>query len=533
LLRTCKAWQAALQQCSAGHLSINTAFAPSLHKPLALSRFAVWLPKHSGLVGQLVFGRERNFKQTADEFAAAEQILALSIQHAAHRAAAPEAAPLLRLRSITINFLCSPALLQALPAAALTKLVLSYSRNDWPAHLPLNSSNITQGLQRLIGLQELHLTCSEQQGSWVQNACLAAVGQLTQLTKLQMCCVAAGSNLSLLPRQLCDLQLRVCCSSSTDHSSSSTAVALGHLSALRQLEMYLYGDPGLGSILPTGLTGLTVLGVDDSDNYSSMQHISLVQLQQLQQLWLRNAAVDVPQLQALSRVSALTSISFEHHNMLHASRQAPAWRHLSALKALYLHSMCMVGSDEQVSNAQLLGQADSLALLECLAAATSLTHLQLMGQIEGPQQAWCGYLTSLQQLRCLTLYDQLPLDREDLLQLTALTNLLGLKVVEVAALDDAAAVALAMRLTNLRQLCIEQVRLTSAAALPALAALTGLTRLFLSTSCETVQLDCADLKLLTALTRLRVFDTEDLFDEEAVPVLWDSARRRWRGQQQL
>jgi hypothetical protein len=466
LLRTCKAWQAALQQCTAGHLSINTAFAPSLHKPLALSRFAVWLPKHSGLVGQLLLGRERNSKQTADEFAAAEQILALSIQHAANRAAAPEAAPLLRLRSITINFVCSPALLQALPAAALTKLVLSYSRNDWPAHLNLNSSNITQGLQRLTGLQELHLQCSEQCGNWVQNACLAAVGQLTQLTKLQMCCVAAGSNLSLLLLQLCDLQLRVCCSSSTDSSGSSTAVALGHLSVLRQLELYLYGDPGLGSSLPTGLTGLT------------------------------------------------------------------SWRHLSALKALYLYSMCMVGSDEQVSNAQLLGQADSLALLECLAAAASLTHLQLMGLIEEPQQAWCGYLTSLQQLRCLTLYDQLPLDREDLLQLTALTNLRGLKVVEVAALDDAAAVALAMQLTNLRQLCLEQVRLTSAAALPALAALTGLTRLFLSTSCEMVQLDCADLKLLTALTRLRVFDTENLFDEEAVPVLWDSARRRWRRQQQ-
>jgi hypothetical protein len=308
----------------------------------------------------------------ADECAAAEQILALGIQLAANRAAAPEAAPLLRLRSITITFLCSPALLQALPAAVLTKLVLRYSCSIGPGHLGLNSSNITQGLQRLTNLQELHLeasaAASQLSGICAQNACLAAVGGLTQLTKLHLSWAAAGSDLWLLLRQLCDLQLRVCCSSTTDSIGGSTAVALGHLSALRQLQLHLRGDPGLGSSLPNGLTGLTVLGFcENSDNYSSMQHISLDALQQLQQLWLREAAVDTQQLQALSRLSALTSISIEHHNMLHASRQAPAWRHLPALKALTLHSICMVGSDEDLSYAHLLGQADSLALLKCLA----------------------------------------------------------------------------------------------------------------------------------------------------------------------
>jgi hypothetical protein len=238
LLQTCKAWQAALQQCSAGHLSIKIVMTPSTFTRQALSHFAGWLPKHSGLVGELyVFCRRINDPKYvfAIECAAAEQMLALSIQHAANKAAAPEAAPLLRLRSSTIRDLYSPALLLALPAAALTKLVLRYSREDWPAHLSLNSSHITQGLQRLTNLQELHLECSEKRGSWVQDACLGAVGQLTQLTKLQMCCVAAGSNLSLLRRQLCDLQLLVCC-------SSSMAVALGHLSALQQLELSLYGD---------------------------------------------------------------------------------------------------------------------------------------------------------------------------------------------------------------------------------------------------------------------------------------------------
>jgi hypothetical protein len=319
LLRTCKAWQAALQQSSAGHLSIHTTISPSLHKRLALSRLAGWLPKHSGLVGELAVGVVRFPVPDADECAAAEQILALSIQHAANRAAALEAASLLRLRSIFMRSLHSPALLQALPAAALTKLMLWYSREEWSAHLSLNSSNITQGLQRLTSLQELDLDSSEPLGSWTaRTACLAAVGQLTQLTKLQLCCVAAGDDLSLLPCQLCDLKLRVRCSSSENHSGSSASVALGHLTALRKLQLFLLGNAGLGSSLPTGLTGLTLLGLrHDSDNFSSIQHVSLKPLQQLQQLWLRDAAVDVQQLQALSRVSALTSITFEHYNVLH------------------------------------------------------------------------------------------------------------------------------------------------------------------------------------------------------------------------
>jgi anti-anti-sigma regulatory factor len=527
LLQTCKAWQAALQQCSAGHLNIKIVISPSTFTRQALAHFAGWLPKHSGLVGELyVFCRRINEPKYvfAIECAAAEQILALSIQHAANRAAAPEAAPLLRLRSSTIRDLYSPALLQALPAAALTKLVLRYSRKDWPAHLSLNSSHITQGLQRLTGLQELHLECSEQHGSWVQDACLGAVGQLTQLTQLQMCCVAAGSDLSLLPRQICDLQLGVCC------SSSSMAVALGHLSALQQLELSLYGDVGLGSSLPTGLTGLTVLGFhEDSNDYSSTEHLSLEPLQQLQQLWLRDAAVDAQQLQALSRVSALTSISIEHHDMLRASRQAPAWRHLPALKTLHLYCKSMVGSEEQEPRADQLDQAASLALLECLAAATSLTHLQLLctellGTGEVPQQAWCGYLTSLQQLQSLTLFKQLPLDREDLLQLTALTNLRALNVRGVEVLDDAAVVSLALGLKQLQQLYLNCVTLTCTASLPAIATLTGLTALFLSTASEEQQQwGHADLKLLTALTGLRMLET-DLFDYEAVWDLWDAGR---------
>jgi anti-anti-sigma regulatory factor len=264
-----------------------------------------------------------------------------------------------------------------------------------------------------------------------------------------------------------------------------------------------------------------------------MQHVSLVPLQQLQQLWLCNAAVDVQQLQALSRLSALTSISVEHHNMLQASSQAPAWRHLPALKALFLHSTCMVGGHEEVSNAHLLGQADSLALLDCLAAATSLTRLQLIGVTEVPQQAWCGYLTSLQQLRCLTLYWQLPFDRADLLQLTALTKLRALMVQGVDDLDDAAAVAFALRLKQLQHLSLEDVGLSCAASLPAIAALTGLTKLILSTENEVQQLGHADLKLLTALSRLREFEADGLFDEEAVCDLWDGGRHRWRQQQQL
>jgi hypothetical protein len=194
----------------------------------------------------------------------------------------------------------------------------------------------------------------------------------------------------------------------------------------------------------------------------------------------------------------------------------------------------MVGSEAQESHAEELDQASSLALLECLSAATSLTSVELIGGGKGPQQAWCRYLTSLQQLRCLTLNAMLPLNRADLLQLTALTNLWCLEVDCLDDLDYAAAVALVLPLKQLRQLSLESVPLTCPASLPAIATLTGLTKLSLSLGYgEQQQWGQADLQLLNALTGLRELDVDPLFDEEVVLDLWDAERGMWLQQQQL
>jgi hypothetical protein len=103
-----------------------------------------------------------------------------------------------------------------------------------------------------------------------------------------------------------------------------------------------------------------------------------------------------------------------------------------------------------------------------------------------------------------------------------------LNVLCVDELDDAAAVALALRLKQLQQLSLDDVGLTCAASLPAIAALTGLTKLSLSTASETSpQWGHVDLKLLTALTQLRVLEVDALFDYEAVWDLWDADRGEW------
>lgn len=524
LLQTCKAWRAALQQCTAGHLSINVGTCPAIHQPKRLSRFAVWLTKHSGLVGGLNFLHRH--PATADLCAAAEQVLALSVQHAATRVAAAGTAPLLRLRSVSLDFLYSPLLLQALPAAALTQLsVMELCQR--PAHLSLNSSSITACFRQLSNLQHLF---ADAERNPVNNACLAAVGQLQLLTKLQVSRVGHGGDLSLLPGQLRQLHLEVCCSASEGSNSSST-VDLAHLTALQQLNLLVQGDPGAGSSLPASLTGLTVCG-NSSSGGSSLRHFSFAPLQRLQQLQLCDA-MEVQQLQALSSLSALSSLALTYNNIRHASDAAAAWGHLPALKSLYLSHHCHVALNELGDGLEQhrLGRAANLALLHGLAAATSLTGFTWYGMFLKPDEPWCQHLSSLQQLRKLQLIYQPPFNRADVLQLAALTNLTALRISAATAVDDAAAAGLALRLTNLQQLYLDGVKMISAAALPVIAALTGLTqlRLYTCTSAAVAdKLGHGDLLLLTALTRLEEFETDGLFDYDAVCDVWDDECCGWR-----
>lgn len=261
-----------------------------------------------------------------------------------------------------------------------------------------------------------------------------------------------------------------------------------------------------------------------------MQHVSFVPLQQLQRLMLHAAVLQQQQLQELSSIASLTHINLFYSDMPHASSEAPAWGHLPALKSLSLRQTFLTDNTMLGIMPDDLHEAASLELLQGLAAATSLTSLDWHGRGAEPFQPWCQYLTSLQQLRSLELVNQPPVDRADVLQLTALTNLTVLKIWCSAAVDDAAAAGLAQQLTNLQQLSLMYVDLSSAAALPAVAALTGLTELTLQSMAGVRhKLSYDELLLLTALTQLQAFET-DLCHTDVFQKLWDGESCGWRQQ---
>jgi hypothetical protein len=278
--------------------------------------------------------------------AAAEQVSAVATAPAIQPAAAAAVpGPLLRLRGVRLYLLFTTELLHALPAAALTRLELRDSYR-WAHKVAVNSNAFIDGLARLTNLQQLHWELFKER-LWARSECLAAVGQLLQLTKLYMHVVAPGSDLSLLQRQL--QQLSMC----IDHvwtmevgeviSKSSTLIALGHLSALQQL--HLQGLAAVGSQLPASLTGLTVNAAapfieltNSHSSSSSVQHLNLTDLRQLQQLELHQAWLGREKLQPLSTLKALTHLALDYGDEAyqHAGPEAPAWQHLSALKCMML-----------------------------------------------------------------------------------------------------------------------------------------------------------------------------------------------------
>jgi hypothetical protein len=494
LLQTCKSWRSAVQQCSAGHLSINTGSITSLRNPGQLSCFAAWL-----------------------------------------------------------YFLERPKLLHALPAAALTRLELSHSVT-WRQDPTADSKVHIQGLVRLTNLQHLHCDFFDAEPAWLRNGCLAAVGELPQLTKLYMRAVAPGSDFSLLPRQLQQLHVFIDfatddCSEEFDEQNSrcSTPLALGYLSALQQLD--LTGIAAAGSQLPTSLTGLTVCAAvpgtssnSSSSSSSIIQHLNLTDLRQLQRIELAQAWLGREKLQALSVLTALTHLALGYGDVTdhHAVPEAPAWQHLSALKCMTLFQECMLPPrTAHAEDDDELASAASLSLLRSLAAATTLTCLELYGASVQPAQAWCSHLAGLQQLRHLVLVNQQPHDRADVIQLTALINLTLLRLEhESAAVDETAAAALAVRLTQLRELELRGVHMRSPAALPVIRALSGLTSFTMAAGPELSQqvlFSRNDLLLLTSLRQLWYLCLEDLFKHEDVGAVWEwliSYRvGRWRQQQ--
>jgi hypothetical protein len=537
LLRTCKSWRAALQQCQAGHLNITmppaTAAESSVQSTQQFARFAGWLPAHAGLVASISMqGASGQSEQRAAFHDTAEQLLVFGLRQAAADgrptatsaaggAAAAAAAPPLQLRSFKSSVLRSPALLHALPAAALTRLELTRTDSWHAGHH--NANAFAKGLARLTALRELELNDSDAHSTYVGDACLAAISQLTQLTKASLDAStgyslgAKSCNLRLLPQQLQQLQLKA-----GNIADDSATLAIDHLTALQQLQLYLRSDPAPDSALPAGLTALTVQ-VDTVA--SDVQHLAIHQLAQLQQLQAVACLQQPEQLQQLSSLSKLTHIDLVYVTAFEALSAASTWRHLPGLKGISM------GGNIELN----LNEDETRALLEHLAAASSLQCLEInCRSVLHPAAYVCDYVTNLQQLQYLELIGAHPSTRAEALTLTKPTHLTALCLDGAAGVDDVAAVALAARLTKLCSLCLYDCCWRSAAALPVIATLMALTELHLCYADPQLEawghplLSAEELRLLAPLKQLRELRCHGFVHHLAMEQLWDMRNGSWR-----
>jgi hypothetical protein len=268
-----------------------------------------------------------------------------------------------------------------------------------------------------------------------------------------------------------------------------------------------------------------------SGSVDSVEHLGIANLLQLQRLEAGSSSLQQPELlSALSNLAQLDHISLSYGDAQSAVRAAAAWRHLSGLRALCL---------EEGEDPTPLGPADSLALAQGLAAATSLTSLGIVGRIVHDSVQLCAHLAGLTQLQRLEMHGgEHPCSRADALHLTALMNLTKLNLCGALGVDDTAACALAVRLTKLQDLQLWLCNLSSPAVLPVIASLTALTNLLLTHDPETLDqndslpLGRDDLLLLAPLTQLKQLRCRNFFSDEAMGELWDAGSKQWQQQQQ-
>jgi hypothetical protein len=272
----------------------------------------------------------------------------------------------------------------------------------------------------------------------------------------------------LLPQQLQSLQLWV--RSDLWPSDGLVTVALGYVTALKELKLTLQCSAAPGSSLPSSLTALTVC-IQEDDAADSTQFLGLTALQKLQRLE-AGRGLEQPQLMKQpSTLAALTDVQLCCEGPTSAQRVAPGWQHLSGLRSLRLENQSVEAAE--------LDPTQGARLLQGLAAATSLIHLDIEGPIVHESLHVCEHLTGLSQLQTLRM-DRGVSSQSDALKLAALTSLTHLNVFGAAGVDDVAASALALRLTRLQSLQLGCCSLRSAAPLASIASLTGWTSLSLS-----------------------------------------------------
>ncbi|WIA34097.1 hypothetical protein OEZ86_012472 [Tetradesmus obliquus] len=418
-------------------------------------------------------------------------------------------------------------MLEALPAASLTRLILAHTEDDWSYEThsdtpwAVHRPRVAAAIARLNSLQELELyersSLSDSQTTAVpagidcyaygglNDASLAAISRLSSLTQLRLESTAPGTDVTLLPAQLLQLTLSAGCRSE-HRRSSELLLSLLHLTHLQQLDLTVSGRPGAGLSRPGQLTSLAVCARGDEAG-TDVQHLGISALQQLQELELTDALFQAEQLQQLTCLTKLQQLSLMYTSAAKARSAAPAWRQLSCLHSLEIRD-CRAE----------LSMEEGQQLLAAVGAATSLVELDLSadGSLLDEETDICSYFTGLQRLTCLCL-DSIngPHEKTDTPQLTKLTRLAELRIRGAWGIDDAAATAIARSLTQLTALQLQDCLITNRAVLQAIARLPLLEWLDLSGNAEALDdgscLQDEDIEVLLPLPNLMYFEAAGTF----------------------
>jgi hypothetical protein len=268
-------------------------------------------------------------------------------------AAAAAATPLLRLQSFSINYLVTPGVLYALPAASLTRLELRLvSSTPYTAAAPANGSHAA-ALARLASLQHLELAIGDRSENQlgVFSSMLPAVGQLSRLTHLQVIKYCwehaapdmASQALRKLLQEPCkewQQQLQVLQLSLTE----GTAIDLSGASGLQRLQLGAYGLPSHrmqlqeGWVLPKQLQQLNIAGC----LIATPAALGIQDMQQLQQLTLlaQFTVADGQQaLLQLAQLPCLQQLTLQYADAAAVAGTADVWQQLPALVSLDLEDV--------------------------------------------------------------------------------------------------------------------------------------------------------------------------------------------------
>lgn len=273
-------------------LQLNTACSKALQRSRGQQRitikatqanataFASWLPKHAGLISELLIERPSRTgmttgwqkSPTSQEEQATGATLASAVLWCMHAsataasnasvqpsAAAATGAPIqLQLQKLRSSVYVPPSLLQGLPSNSLTRLELlcarSQEHSDWRSQISWGTS-ITPALWQLSNLQSLTMQMGdryayggyedEEDLSWGRYPC-RALRQLTKLTRLDMGPLVTG-DAKRFPTSLVELQLEVVAYLRLPEPPSPPALPRGNRSS-RRTRMFPAASPDEDSL---------------------------------------------------------------------------------------------------------------------------------------------------------------------------------------------------------------------------------------------------------------------------------------------